>query len=1165
MILPKAYQVAFMDGFETIVVILCAVACGFAAARSSPVARGLWVMAAVFFVLTAAGDLHDFLVDVDFGTGRVPAVAELLGWCMYLSLALLVFFPVEREGKPDWNWIPFLDFLLVTTAVALTYFRFIYLPHFMAGQAWTVSGPAELTRDVLISSGLLLRSGVDPSPQARGVYRRIGGVFAAVVLLRVAFPGYTNPVFALSRPALWLVLGTLAAYWRGITDDKPAEDERRIAMRLVMSLFSAATLIVVVVIAHDTPAPYGGLTSVIAATAAVVFILRTSLAEHSRHAAETRMRSSEQDYRVLFESAIAPIVIFEPVGERILQANSAACELYGMPREALIGASLKDFTKDIARGEREIAELLRTGSHQKLESVHRRRDGKDIVVVLSSSVIQYQGRKAVLCFVRDISERKEAEARIRDSEERFRTLVENATVGIYRTAPDGRILMANPALVKMLGYDSFEELARRNLEQRGFEPDYPRAEFRTRLGRESEVRGLEAAWTRRDGTSLFVRESARVSRGPDGEVLHYDGIVEDVTERKLAEERIKESEEKFRKAFMTGADAFYIATLKEGRIFEVNDRFKDVFGYSREEAIGKTSVELGLYVDPDDRQKIVSGIRSKGFVHNLELQGRKKAGELITVLVSANVLHGEGEPVALGVVRDITEQKSAQESLVRLRQAVDASGEVIFMTDREGIITLINPEFTKLYGYTPEEIVGKATPRILKSGVLVQEEYERMWETLLAGQVARGEVVNRTRDGRLVNIASSVNPIHDENGRIAGFLAIQRDVTGQKSLEEQLRQSQKMEAVGRLAGGVAHDFNNLLSIINGYSQLALACPDIPEPAREQIGLILQSGERAASLTRQLLAFSRKQVLEEKVLDLNGVLEGMDEMLRRLIGEDIELRTIPGRDLGRIKADPNQIEQVIMNLAVNARDAMPRGGKLTIETGNTELNETYAATHVDVTPGWYVTLSISDTGAGMDEETKAHIFEPFFTTKGLGKGTGLGLSTVYGIVSQTGGHVSVHSEPGQGTTFRVYLPRLEAAVVGAAAAVEVESTLPGSETILVVEDEPYVGALIKTVLARQGYTILITGSPAEAEELCAKHKDRIHLLLTDVIMPGDSGKALADKLAPARPDMKVLFISGYTADAIADHGVLDEKTNFLPKPFTLDALLRKVRETLDKKV
>jgi nitrogen-specific signal transduction histidine kinase/CheY-like chemotaxis protein len=389
-----------------------------------------------------------------------------------------------------------------------------------------------------------------------------------------------------------------------------------------------------------------------------------------------------------------------------------------------------------------------------------------------------------------------------------------------------------------------------------------------------------------------------------------------------------------------------------------------------------------------------------------------------------------------------------------------------------------------------------------------------------------------------------------------------RDITQRRQLEEQLRQAQKIEAVGRLAGGVAHDFNNLLNVITGYGQMVFRrLPDGPE--REKTKAILQAAERAAGLTRQLLAFSRKQVLEPKVLDLNAVVGGMDEMLRRLIGEDIELHTQLAPSLGRTKADPGQLEQVLMNLVVNARDAMPRGGRLTLQTANAVMDDTYIRDHLGARPGRYVMLAVCDNGLGMDPETQKHIFEPFFTTKEKGKGTGLGLATVYGIVKQSEGYIWVESAPGAGTTVKVYLPRVEAEP----AAEEVRrpavpEELPrGTETVLLVEDEDMVRRMTREVLEGAGYRVLEASSGFEALRVSAGHDGNLDLLLTDVVMPGMSGRELSERLAPVRPTMKVLYMSGHTDDAIFHHGVTQAGTGFLQKPFTPDALERRVRELL----
>jgi nitrogen-specific signal transduction histidine kinase/CheY-like chemotaxis protein len=389
-----------------------------------------------------------------------------------------------------------------------------------------------------------------------------------------------------------------------------------------------------------------------------------------------------------------------------------------------------------------------------------------------------------------------------------------------------------------------------------------------------------------------------------------------------------------------------------------------------------------------------------------------------------------------------------------------------------------------------------------------------------------------------------------------------KDVTERRALEEQLRQSQKMDAVGRLAGGVAHDFNNLLTVILGRSELLLARYRADDRTRQQIDLIRTTAQQAAALTAQLLAFSRKQVVAPRRLDLNEVVTRMEQLLRRLIGEDLALRIILGPSLGHVKVDPGQMDQVIMNLVVNARDAMPRGGHLTIETANVAIDAAYAQQHLGVEPGPYVVLSVSDNGCGMDRDTMSHIFEPFFTTKGPGKGTGLGLATVYGIVQQSGGRIAVYSEPGIGTTFRVYLPRAEESLAPVGSDAGLPRLARGSETILLLEDEEGVLNLAREILEMSGYTVLVAPDSAEAMAIGEHHQGPIHLLLTDVVMPQMNGRELAQQLGRIRPAMKVLYMSGYTFDIVVHHGVVEADTALLQKPFTLESLTSKVREVLD---
>ena len=423
------------------------------------------------------------------------------------------------------------------------------------------------------------------------------------------------------------------------------------------------------------------------------------------------------------------------------------------------------------------------------------------------------------------------------------------------------------------------------------------------------------------------------------------------------------------------------------------------------------------------------------------------------------------------------------------------------------------------------------------------------------------EATWKRRDGHLLTVQLSVRAVRDGTGHVEYYETFVRDVTDQRRLQQQLLQSQKMEAVGRLAGGIAHDFNNLLTVITSYSDLLLEDLGTDDPKRSDVEQVRKAADGAAALTRQLLAFSRQQVVEPRVVSLNAVVESLQKILRRVLGEDVELAATPGPDLGAVRADVGQLEQVLMNLAVNARDAMPTGGKLTIETGNVEHDPAFARGHGAAAVRQFVMLAVTDTGVGMDEATKARIFEPFFTTKEPGKGTGLGLATVYGIVQQSGGFIWVYSEPGHGTTFKIYLPRVDAPAEGVA----VTAVAPvgrGTETVLLAEDAAAVRAVARQVLERQGYTVLEAPDGELALHLAQRHSGPIHLLLTDVVMPGMSGRQLADRLAPARPDMKVLYASGYTDDSVVRHGVLEEGMPYLQKPFTPESLARKVRDVLD---
>jgi two-component system cell cycle sensor histidine kinase/response regulator CckA len=515
-------------------------------------------------------------------------------------------------------------------------------------------------------------------------------------------------------------------------------------------------------------------------------------------------------------------------------------------------------------------------------------------------------------------------------------------------------------------------------------------------------------------------------------------------------------------------------------------------------------------------------------------------------------------------------QSALKESERKFQEFYDEAPVGYHELDTKARITRINLKELQMLGYSSGEMLGKPVWKFFEE----EDTTRKVILAKLSGDVSFHNTFERTyrrKDGTTLPVLVEERVIRDKENQIIGIRSTVEDITERRRTEEalrkseeQLRQWQRVEAIGRLAGGVAHDFNNLLMTIKGCSELLLGAFDRRDPRREEVDEILKAADRATSLTRQLLAFGRRQVLQPQVLDLNAVVMNMDKMLRRLIGEDVQLITCLDPNLWSVKVDPGMIEQVIMNLAVNSRDAMPSGGKLTIETTNVTHDENYASHHVSVKPGFYVMLAISDTGCGMDKETQSHLFEPFFTTKETGKGTGLGLSTVYGIIKQSGGNVWAYSEPGLGTTFKIYLPQVEKGAKAYRPRLKPKEAgaAGGTETILLVEDEEAVRSMVSKVLQNRGYTVLEARHGNEAVEVSERYEGSINLMVTDVVMPQMSGRELAERLTTLRPKMHVLYMSGYPDNTIVQHGVLEPGTSFLQKPFTISALETKVREILD---
>ncbi len=644
-------------------------------------------------------------------------------------------------------------------------------------------------------------------------------------------------------------------------------------------------------------------------------------------------------------------------------------------------------------------------------------------------------------------------------------------------------------------------------------------------------------------------------------------------ERKQVEEALQTERQRFQ-ILSEHAPFGMLVIDKDGTFRYINPKFRDLFGYQLKDIPDGKTWFRKAFPDPAYRHNVISSwvndliIFTHGHkrprVHTVTC---KDGTEKIINVIPVQLETGEN----LVTCEDITERMRFEETLrgseERHRTLFEGSKDPVLITTREGRFVDFNKAYLDLFAYSKEEL---STLYIQETYVHPEDRHKFQQEIEKRGFVSDYEVKLLRKDKKEMDCLLSASVRRDNDGTILGYQGIIRDVTERKraeqemkTLEEQLRQSQKMEAVGRLAGGIAHDFNNMLTIIKGYSQLSLSELKEDHPLRENLEGIQKATNRATDLIRKILAFSRRQVMEMKVLDLNALLMDLDKLLRRIIGEDIELVTVLAEDLPRVKVDPGQIEQVILNLAVNAKDAMPNGGKLTIETARADLDEAYTRSHIAVIPGQYVMLSVSDTGVGMSPEIKERIFEPFFTTKDTDKGTGLGLSTVYGIVKQSSGNIWVYSELNQGTTFKIYLPR-EAEPLEEIRENRSEEDLPyGSETVLVVEDEEELRKLAVQILQKQGYKVLEAPQGEEALLISQKYEGPIHLLVTDVVMPGMSGRDLSERLTPLRPEVRTLYMSGHTSSAIIHHGVLEPGANLLQKPFTLQALTRKAREVLDK--
>jgi two-component system, cell cycle sensor histidine kinase and response regulator CckA len=887
---------------------------------------------------------------------------------------------------------------------------------------------------------------------------------------------------------------------------------------------------------------------------------------------------------------------------RILMCNPAFEALFGYHQSEILGAELDSLLAPPDSMKEAVALTGRStaGNVVREKAKRLRSDGSLVDVQILGVPISVDG-KLIGSFgmYEDITERRRAEQAQREAEERFRSLFENATEGIFQTTTDGRYLSVNPALARMCGFASPSEMIStvQDLGRELYADPNVRKVFKQLIEKYGSVKDFEYEVRRKDGAKIWISENAHVVRNPDGEILSYEGTIEDITARKRAELERQVTFEIIHAVNVTDNldDLLRLIHIALKKVLYAENCFIALY----ESATGM--FHFPFFVDQFDEAPPPQRVGRSCTAHvyrtgqamlipqrtfdllaaegKVELVGTPSPSWLgvplrtpaatIGVLVvqhyedenayterDQEFLASVGGQIALAIERKRSEEK-VREGEARLRVLVEQLPAVLWTVDRDLCFTsALGAGFARLK-IKPNEIVGMS----------LLDYFETADQTFLPIAAHRravaGEPMTFHVEWKSGSYACHVEPLRDSDGQVSGAICMSLDITDRKQLEEQLRQAQKMEAVGRLAGGIAHDFNNLLMVIQGYGDLLVERLPTGDPLRRNAEQIQMASQRASSLTRQLLAFSRKQMLAPKILNIQTVVADMEKILRRLIGEDIQLETSSAPDLGLVKADRSQIEQVILNLAVNARDAMPQGGRLTIETANVELDASYSHPPAVLSPGRYVMLAVTDNGCGMDAETQAHVFEPFFTTKEKGKGTGLGLATVYGVVKQSGGYVWVYSEPGRGTSFKIYLPRIAETAVPAGREGKSDMQVPqrGSETILLVEDEKGVRELAREYLTSSGYTVIEAEDGHTALELAAMHVGPIHLLLTDVVMPGISGRELAERVGQIRPGIKIIYMSGYTDQAVVHHGILENDAILLQKPFTLMTLAGKLREML----
>lgn len=855
----------------------------------------------------------------------------------------------------------------------------------------------------------------------------------------------------------------------------------------------------------------------------------------------------------------------------ILFADKAFAQSAGKTLSAIAGLSIRNLLPD------EQAEVLNdrirravsTGKQENFVIIQGSRYTENSLVPLCDA----EGTIVQLALSgNDITDRKQAENQLQESQQMLRLVLDTIPVRVFWKDTESKYQGCNRSFAKDSGLASPEELVGKDDWSMGWieQAEAYRADDRRVMETGKARLNYEEPQTTPDGRKMWLLTTKVPLLAADGTIKGILGTYDDITERKRTEEALKKSEEKFKELF-DSAPIGYHEIDDNGCIVDVNRTELEMLGYTREEMVGKpVSQFVG---DSESSQKRVVAKLSgeltptKSAVRNYL---RKDGTSFPTLMEERLLKDDQGKITGIRtVIQDITERTKTQEALriseERFRTTLYSIGDGVITTDIRGMVFQMNPVAEALTGWSEKEALGRSVADVFNivnelTGTSVENPvYRVLREGIIVGLANHTTLI--AKDGVRRPIADSGAPIRNERGVTIGVVLVFNDQSENKLLHAQLMQAQKMEAIGRLAGGVAHDFNNVIAVILGYAKLIEHAISPLDPIARKIEAIVAAAERSADLTKQLLAFARKQVVAPVVLNLNDALSSLQSMLGRLVGEDVAISLRPGRDLWNIRIDRTQVDQILANLSTNARDAISDVGSITIESSNMVLDEDYCKDHMEFQPGEYVMLAFSDNGCGMDKATMNQIFEPFFTTKPKDYGSGLGLATVFGVVKQNNGFINVYSEPGKGTTFKVYFPRFYGEIDMPARKQE-DLPLKGTESILVVEDEEQLLDLAKSSLELYGYTVSTAKSPGDAIVLCERGNKKFDLLISDVVMPGMNGKELKDRLILLKPGMKVIFMSGYTADVVANRGILDEGINFLQKPFTPRSLARKVREVLN---